>query len=125
MQTQRDRLSNMMDGALGKIKLGDKCKGEASGPQLVAALDDNGQPGLQVGWQLTVWLEHNVLLGQDPVGVTVPVPVLLPSADMITAITARLLDGARDVRQQANAQASSSGLPSMDEITKRMKGGQR
>jgi hypothetical protein len=120
MQTQRDRFTNLMDGELGKIKLKDKCKGEASGPQLVYAQDPNGNVGMTVGWQLTVWLEHNVLLGQDPIGVTVPVGVLLPTADMVTDITARLLEEARKLRHQATEQISAESKQSMTEAMRQV-----
>jgi hypothetical protein len=120
MQTQRDRFTNLMDSELGKLKLKDKCKGEASGPQLVYAQDPNGNVGMTVGWQLTVWLEHNVLLGQDPIGVTVPVGVLLPTADMVTQITARLLEEARKLRHQATEQISAESKQSMTEAMRQV-----
>jgi hypothetical protein len=121
MQTQKERLTNLMDSALGKIKLNDRVKGEASGPQLVASVDPNGQQGLAVGWQLTVWLEHNVLLGQDPVGVTVPVGMMLPPADAVAQITSRLLEEARKIRHAASGPSSPNGLPSMDQVLGKLK----
>lgn len=122
MQTQRERLTNLMDNALAKIKLSDKAKGEASGPQLVAAMDDNQNPGLVVGWQFTVWLEHNVLLGQDPLGVTVPVGTLLPASDFVVQITTRLLEEARRVRQEVTQRASKPDLPDMGQVQKALRG---
>ena len=124
MQTQRERFTNLMDSTLGKIKLGDKVKAEASGPQLVAAPDANGQPGLVVGWQLTVWLDHNVLLGQDPVGVTVPVGALLPAADFVVQITTRLLEEARRVRHEATQRASQPTLPDLNKVNAALQNGQ-
>jgi hypothetical protein len=97
-------------------------KGEAAGPQLVASLDENGNQGLTVGWQLTVWLDHNVLLGQDPVGVTVPMGALLPPADVVQQVTARLLEEARRVRHEVTQRASMPNLPDMGNVTKILKG---
>jgi hypothetical protein len=121
-QTQKERLTAIMDGALGSLKLADKCKGEASGPQLVNAIDPQGNPGLTIGWQFTVWLDHNKLIGQDPIGVTVPVGTLLPSRELVEMVTVKLLDAARELRQQANSPVPSQNgqgqLPSMDEVLK-------
>jgi hypothetical protein len=116
MQRQADRLTNVMDGKLGKIKLSDKCKGEATGPQLVPAQDPNGAPTLTIGWQFTVWLEHDKLLGQDPVGASIPVPGLLPSAELVERVTAKLLDDARQIRFSANQEAAGFTFPSMDRL---------
>lgn len=123
-QTQKDRMTNIMDNVLGKIKLGDKVKGEASGPQLVASMDEQGNPGLQVGWQFTVWLDHNVLLGQDPVGVTVPVGALLPPVELVQQVTTRLLEEARRVRHEATQKASQPNLPDMGQVQAALRNGQ-
>lgn len=112
-----------MDNAIAKSKLTDKAKCEASGPQLVAAMDSNGQPGLQVGWQLTIWLDHNVLLGQDPIGVTVPVAALLPDSNLVVQIASRLLEEARKVRHEATQQASRPDLPDMAQVSEALRRG--
>ena len=124
MQTQRERMTNLMDQTLGKIRLRDQVKGEASGPQLVATQDQQGQPGLAVGWQFTVWLNHNVLVGQDPIGVTVPVGALLPAAPLVEQITTRLLEEARRVRHEATQAASSPALPDMGQAMASLRNGQ-
>jgi hypothetical protein len=111
MQKQRDRLEAIMDGVLGTIKLRDKCTGEASGPQLVAAQDANGGQGITVGWQLTVWLQHDKLLGQDPIGVSVPVGMMLPPSELVDRITRQLLEEARNIRFRANQEAAGLSMP--------------
>lgn len=111
MLTQRERLTNVMDGALGKIKLGDKVKGEASGPQLVISTDPQGNQGPAIGWQLTVWLQHNKLVGQDPVGVTVPIGILLPHAGLVEQVTSQLLEEARRIRQEVNVREGKAVIP--------------
>jgi hypothetical protein len=120
MQLQRDRLTNLMDSILGKIKLSDKVKGEASGPQLVYVMGPDGPAGVDMGWQFTVWLEHNKLLGQDPVGVTVPVNILLPSEDIVRVVTTRLLDEARKMRHQATETVAAEGKASMAEAMRQV-----
>ena len=118
-QTQKERLTNIMDSAAGRIKLGDKIKCEASGPQLVMAPNQNGSLQLQLGWQFTLWLEHNKLIGQDPIGVTVPVGGLLPPAELVEQAVPYLLEEARKLRQQANSPATAT--PSADEMIAQMK----
>jgi hypothetical protein len=73
-------------------------------------------PGLAVGWQLTVWLEHDKLLGQDPIGVSVPVPAMLPPAELVQRITHQLLENARKIRFGANQEAAGLQMPSMDAL---------
>lgn len=118
--TQKDRLTNLMDSTLGQIKLKDKCKGEASGPQLVYVMGPSGPQGVDMGWQFSVWLEHNVLIGQDPVGVTVPVNILLPSAEIVQTVTTRLLEEARKLRHQATEQVAAEGKASMAEAMRQV-----
>ena len=119
MQKQCDRLTNIMDGKLGQIKLGDKCKGEASGPQLVPAVDEEGRPGFTTGWQLTVWLEHDKLLGQDALGYSVPVPMLLPPAELVERITTQLLESARENAKLARELSAPDRLQRHDDVEAR------
>jgi hypothetical protein len=120
MQTQQERLTSIMDGVLGKIKLTDKCKGEASGPQLVMAVDPAGNQGLTVGWQLTVWIQHDKLIGQDPVGVSVPVGVLLPPQEVVEQITRQLLEEARKRRFEMSSKISQESIASMGEAMRQI-----
>lgn len=103
MQTQTERLTNIMNQEAGTLKMGDKIVCEAHGPQIVVAPDENGTPAMTMGWQLTLWLNHNKLIGQDPVGVTVPVGVMLPNELMVRQATRYLLEEARKVRDRANS----------------------
>jgi len=103
MQRQRERLETAMNGKLGEIKLKDKTVCEVSGPQLVYAPDQTGQPSLQLGWQLTLWLEHDRLIGQDPIGVTVPLAGLLPPVEIVESAVPYLLEEARKIRHRANS----------------------
>ena len=126
MQKQCDRLTNLIDGELGRIKLNDKAKGEASGPHTVPVVNEAGQiVNWTNGWNFTVWLEHNVLLGQDPVGVTIPVATLLPTADMVRQITPVLLERARQLRHEQTEEAKRPQMPSMDALRQIGSNGQR
>ena len=121
---QKDFLEEIMRAKLDTIKFTDLVTPEASGPQLVVIPTPQGQD-LQVGWQLTVWLAHNMLIGQGPVGVTVPVGGISPNVQMVEAITTRLLDEARKVRQKANEPpATPDAAEMMEAIRNQSRNGQ-
>jgi hypothetical protein len=98
-----------MNGVLGRIKLGDKAHAEVSGPQLIFVRAANGQKDLDIGYQAVVVLEHNRLLDQDPVAVTVGVRGLLPHTQSFEQATAPLLEECRKLRDQANSPALDAG----------------
>lgn len=99
---QKDFLEEIMTAKLDRIKFTDLVTAEASGPQLVVVPLPQGGQDLQTGWMLTVWLTHNRLIGQGPVGVSVPIGGISPPVEHVNAITERLLDKAREIRQKAN-----------------------
>ncbi len=105
MQTPEDRLTNLMDSIVGKLKMGDKIKCQASGPQVVIAPNPaNGQAEIQIGWQFSLWLEHDKLIGQDPVGVSGAMggAPAQPPQPLLEGIVKNLLEQARDIRAKAN-----------------------
>lgn len=123
MQTLPERLTNLMDGYAGKIKLGDKIKCQASGPQVVVAPDPsqpNNQMALQVGYQFTLWLDTK-LIGQDPVQATGATGgEVAPPPPLIEQIVGRLLEQARQIR--ANLENPNVATPSAEEMLAGLKG---
>lgn len=119
---QRDFLEETMTGVLDGIKFTDLVTAEASGPQIVVVPTQQGGQDLQVGWQLTVWLAHNRLLGQAPVGVTVPVGGMSPPVEMVKLVTGKLLDEARKIRQKANEPPATPDAADMMEALRRQSG---
>ena len=118
---QREFLEEVMTGKLNTIRFTDLVTAEANGPSLVPVQTPAGQD-LQVGWYLTVWLAHNRLLGQGPVGVTVPVSGISPNMEMVKVITEKLLDEARKVRQKANEPPATPDAAEMMEAIRRQNG---
>jgi hypothetical protein len=110
LQKQRDRIEEIMNLKLIQIALGDNCIAEASGPQYVPV---EGQ-GVQLGWQLTVFLGHNKLIGLPPVGQTLPVGGVHLTDDFLEIAAVRLLEGARQVRQEMTQKASEPVLATPD-----------
>lgn len=111
-----------MTGKLNMIKFTDLVTAEASGPQLVVVPAPQGGQDLQVGWQLTVWLAHNMLIGQGPVGVTVPLGGISPPVELVQMITERLLDEARKIRQKANEPPATPDAADMMDAIRRQSG---
>lgn len=116
---QKDFLEQAMTEKLNQIKFTDLVTAEASGPQLVVVPAQGGGQDLQVGWQLTVWLAHNMLIGQGPVGVTVPLGGISPPLEIVRVITEKLLDEARKVRQKANQPPATPDAAEMMEAIRR------
>ena len=113
-----------MDSIAGKIKLGDKIKCQASGPQIVVAPGADGVSKLQMGWQFTLWLEHNRLLGQEPVGVSAPVGIealggdMVPPAAILEGAVKAMLDKAREIRSERE---SLQQLPTAEDVLAAMR----
>jgi len=89
-----------MTAKLKEIRLGDRTVAEASGPQLVV-IGEGPQQQLKLGWILSVWLEHEKLIGMPPIIAGLPVSEIYPADALVDMITAKLLDQARTVRAQA------------------------
>jgi hypothetical protein len=60
------------------------------------------QPQPQIGWQVTVYLKHNKLLGQPPVTSTMPLPGLIPVDLDFKRVVTHLLQKAMEGREEAN-----------------------
>ncbi|MGH9920224.1 MAG: hypothetical protein ACRD6W_15325 [Nitrososphaerales archaeon] len=100
----RDKLAQVCVSKLSQIKLTDKVLVDVSGPQLVVGPHpQTKRPHQTMGWQLTVWLEHNKLVGQDPIGVTVGLMSLLPPQAAFERATEMLLEECRRIRDGANS----------------------
>jgi hypothetical protein len=100
-----------MNQVLTPLKMGDKTHAEVVGPQLCLFRDNaTGQPVPAVGYLAMVVLEHNRLLGQDPLGISIGIKGLLPPQKAFEDIAATLLERCREMRDEAN-----SPKPSLDE----------
>lgn len=119
---QRDFLEKVMTDKLAQVKFTDQVTAEAAGPQMILMPIPTGGQEWQMGWLLTVWLAHNRLIGQGPVGVTVPVNGLSPNVQLVEVITERLLDEARKVRQKANEPPATPDAAEMMEAIRRNSG---
>jgi len=115
MSNQRDRLNVLVANKLKKIRLGDQVTGETSGPQLVMVPDEKGQSALQYGWVIFVTLKHNKLIGQEPIGVMVPLAGVLPPDRLVEQAVEWLLEQCREARQQMNTTGTfdpkTNGIP--------------
>lgn len=110
---QRDRIEEIMGDRLSAIKLGDSCTIEVCGPVHVPALDNQGRQAMALGWNITLWLGHNKLIGQDPIYVSVPLgAVMIDEATLIT-VTDKLLDEARKIRAKAENPGQVASLEEM------------
>jgi len=84
------------------------------GPTLVLAPDAQGNPAAQIGWQVTVWLAHDMLLGQPPVGASMPLPAVMPSDSDWKRCVTHLFEQCLSARAQANNPNpvdANSGIP--------------
>jgi hypothetical protein len=101
-QKQADRFTAAMNGVLGRIKLGDKAHAEAIGPQATMFRDPQGRVSFDMGYLAMVVLDHNRLLGQDPVAVSIGIRGLLPPQAAFEQAVNPLLEECRRLRDQAN-----------------------
>lgn len=122
------RITELCASTLKKIKLGDTVGVDVTGPAYVVAPDDNGNPAMQVGWIVTVWLKHNVLLDAPDVGVCIPLRGVLPPDGAFEQVTKLLLDQARELRiKMANVPAEPDRVklpapePARDPVKPRMR----
>lgn len=101
-QTQAQRFTTAMAGPLGSRKMGDKVRCEVAGPQLIHVKDGRGQIGFDVGYLAMVVLDHNRLLNQPPIAVSVGIRGLMPPAKAFEAAVEPLLEECRRLRDNAN-----------------------
>lgn len=92
------RIYEMCNHKFQELRLTDKGGVDVTGPGYVVAPDDNGNPSLQVGWTVTVWLKHNKLIGEPDLGVMVPLRGVLPPDLAFNQVVGMLLENARDLR---------------------------
>jgi hypothetical protein len=111
-----------MTQRLKETRLGDRVICEVSGPQIVQVQDETGAMKMTIGWQLLVWLEHERLLGQPPIGVGVPIGGLLPEEHFVETVTTKMLEQARDYRMQAESQLE--GPPNAEQVMAMIRAGQ-
>lgn len=100
-QTQAQRFTTAMGGALGSLKMGDKVRAEANGPMLIQVREGN-QIGFDMGYLAMVVLDHNRLLNQPPIAVSVGIRGLMPPAKAFEAAVEPLLEECRRLRDNAN-----------------------
>lgn len=95
MIDQAKRIRELFKSELDKIKLSDTVGFAIEGPSYVPS-----QKGITMGWVAMVTLKHNILLGQDDIGVTVPIMGVLPPDDIFQKGAAYILDEARKLRHE-------------------------
>lgn len=102
------RYEHLMTEALYALRLSDEVGFALCGPTYVPAPPPpQGPGGLVVGWMIEVSLRHNVLVGQDDISVTVPLMGTTPPEEAFAEGTKYILEKAREIRDQANAEASA------------------
>lgn len=109
-QTQAQRFTTAMGGALGSLKMGDKVRAEANGPMLIQVREGN-QIGFDMGYLAMVVLDHNRLLNQPPIAVSVGIRGLMPPQNAFESAVPVLLEECRRLRDKAN-----NPEPSVDEV---------
>lgn len=94
-RSQRERIHDLVDDHIQKLKFTDAVTTDVSGPQLI-----RGPRGVEEGWQILVTIKHNLLLGQPPIGVSIGVFGLLPPDSVFQQVGATLLEKAREERHR-------------------------
>lgn len=101
-QTQRARYSNAMNGKLRPLLMGDRGGAEVVGPQSVMFKTPQGQVQFDMGYLAMIVLQHNKLLGQDPVAVSIGIRGLIPPEDAFRGAVEPLLEECRRIRDKHN-----------------------
>lgn len=96
-----EHVREVMWNKLKSIKLADVITSvDAVGPVFVMA-GSPPQPG--IGWQLSVGLRHNRLIGQPPIIFTAGLGGVMPPDEMFEKFAEFLLEKAREERDRLNA----------------------
>jgi hypothetical protein len=104
ISSQHERISKLCAEHLEKSALTDTIRLDLIGPALTLVESDNG-PQPAIGWQVTITVKHNKLLGLADVGVSAGIPRVLPDDLTFTRVCDQLLDQARALREQMYQQA--------------------
>lgn len=105
-------LRNAVGTYLEKQQFNDKITVDVTGPQLVNGPDPGNpqQMVLQNGWIVMITLEHNMLVGQDPVGASLPIAGVMPPLMAFQRAAEMCLERCRQVRDEANTAGSPENL---------------
>lgn len=91
------RLIEVFATELNRVKLGDTVSFALNGPGVVI-----GPQGPAIGWTALVTLKHNKLVGQDDIGLSMPIFGVLPPDDVFRQAANFLVEKLREERSNMN-----------------------